>query len=314
MSALHINEAEVLTIAHGDYSAEIATFGGGIKALTYQGRALVETYGDKQFPPLAAGVILAPWPNRTEDGLFTVDGVEHQLAITEPERNHAIHGLVHESVWDVLTHEASHCILTTTIHPQQGWPWEITIQAHYQLDANGLSAQFTAHTDSSASTVPFGFGWHTYLSAQGADVDTTTLTVNVDKQQQLSADRLIPIGEPEQTPTARQLSEGLPMADVQLDDCFLSSSAHPMVTTLVNNTGTGVKMVCDETLKWHQIFTPDPATGTGYPGRGRTVAVEPMTCPPNALRTGTDIINLSPMEGEGLTLSVLIHAIGTTTS
>ena len=68
-----------VAISHGDYAAEIALFGGAVKALTYRGAPLVESYEGK--PPLMAGVVLAPWPNRTEDGWFEWQGTGHQLEI-----------------------------------------------------------------------------------------------------------------------------------------------------------------------------------------------------------------------------------------
>ena len=69
-----------VALAHGDYAAEIGLFGGALKALTYRGAPLVESYEGK--PPLMAGVVLAPWPNRTEDGWFEWQGTAHQLGIT----------------------------------------------------------------------------------------------------------------------------------------------------------------------------------------------------------------------------------------
>jgi len=38
-----------------------------------------------------------------------------------------------------------------------------------------------------------------------------------------------------------------------------------------------------------QVFTPPDLVG-----RGRAVAVEPMTCPPDALNTGDGLITLAP--------------------
>jgi aldose 1-epimerase len=40
------------------------------------------------------------------------------------------------------------------------------------------------------------------------------------------------------------------------------------------------------------VYTGD--TLTELPRRRHAVAVEPMTCPPNALRTGKDVIELQP--------------------
>jgi aldose 1-epimerase len=53
----------------------------------------------------------------------------------------------------------------------------------------------------------------------------------------------------------------------------------------------GVELWAEPAFGWVQVFTPDD-----HPGRGRAVAVEPMTCPPDALNSGTDLITLAPGE------------------
>lgn len=285
------NRAPVITISSGRYLAQIATYGGGIKSLTYDGRPLVETYPDDAFPPLNAGVVLAPWPNRTDAGAYDFQGQSYQLPITEPDRNNAIHGFVADIVWKVELIRPERVLLSTTIEPQQGWPWAIELAADYLLTDSGLRAQFTATTPHEA--VPFGFGWHTYLSAQGAEVDKTTLRVGVDKQWMLD-DRNLPTGELVQ-PT-NDVSGGLPMAGKLLDDCFLAERTP--VTTVLESQGVGVSMHCSEQFPWFQIFTPDPAWEMPYPGRGRSVAVEPMTTSPNGLNLGIDTIGAaSPWHG-----------------
>ena len=42
---------------------------------------------------------------------------------------------------------------------------------------------------------------------------------------------------------------------------------------------------------WLQVFTGD---ALGPDARRRAVAIEPMTCPPNAFVTGTDLITIAP--------------------
>ena len=56
----------------------------------------------------------------------------------------------------------------------------------------------------------------------------------------------------------------------------------------------GVEVWADPAFGWVQVFTPDD-----HPGRGRAVAVEPMTCPPDAFRSGRDFaawIGLTPKD------------------
>ena len=55
--------------------------------------------------------------------------------------------------------------------------------------------------------------------------------------------------------------------------------------------GTGVGMAWDRTCRWLQIHTADKQP----PAPNRLgLAVEPMTCPPDAFNSGVDLIRLEP--------------------
>ncbi|GGG77759.1 aldose epimerase [Corynebacterium pelargi] len=280
-------EPHVVHLKCGDMAAEINTLGAGLKSLTYNGDPLVETYTSPNEPPLAAGLWLAPWPNRTEDGTFEFEGQEHQLDITEPERNNAIHGFVHKQVWDVVQHYENVASLSCEIAPTQGWPWPITLSVNYQLSPFELTATVIAQTE--APEAPFALGWHTYLSAKGAETDRSTLRVNVEKQLPLDANRNLPCGDLQESDLAKKLRQGTSLQGVVMDDCFRVDRG--LVAELTSDDG-GVRMVCEDAFHWAQIFTPDESFGVTYPGRGRAVAVEPMTAPPNALKSATDLATL----------------------
>src|SRR5438034_6318 len=49
----------------------------------------------------------------------------------------------------------------------------------------------------------------------------------------------------------------------------------------------------DEAFGWWQVFTSDTQPA---PRQRRSVAVEPMTCPPDAFRSGRDVVSLEPGE------------------
>src|SRR5699024_10923439 len=89
----------VLRISFEDYAAEITTVGAHLRTLTHANRALIVPFGD-ELPWGAHGAVLAPWPNRIDDGIYTWEGQTHSLPITETERNTAIHGLVMNSLWE----------------------------------------------------------------------------------------------------------------------------------------------------------------------------------------------------------------------
>ena len=60
--------------------------------------------------------------------------------------------------------------------------------------------------------------------------------------------------------------------------------------TLAGPDGT-TELWADPVFGYVQVFTPPDLVG-----RGRAVAVEPMTCPPDALNSGTGLITLAPEE------------------
>jgi len=60
--------------------------------------------------------------------------------------------------------------------------------------------------------------------------------------------------------------------------------------------GTRVGLWAGEGYRWLQVFTGDPL---GPDRRRKAVAIEPMTCPPNAFVTADDLLVLEP--GEAVT-------------
>jgi aldose 1-epimerase len=53
----------------------------------------------------------------------------------------------------------------------------------------------------------------------------------------------------------------------------------------------GVSVWADDAFRWWQVFTGDTLSP---PRRRRSIAVEPMTCPPDAFRSGKDVVVLPP--------------------
>jgi aldose 1-epimerase len=55
---------------------------------------------------------------------------------------------------------------------------------------------------------------------------------------------------------------------------------------------TGAALWADPGFPYLMVYTGD--TLGEVPRRRRAIAIEPMSCPPNALRSGTDLITLEP--------------------
>src|ERR1700760_3085589 len=91
-------------IEAGGYQATVTELGAGLRSLKFGDTALVVGYDADELPPHSAGQLLTPWPNRVDGGHYTFDGEEHQLALSEPARGNAIHGLTRWAPWTRTAH------------------------------------------------------------------------------------------------------------------------------------------------------------------------------------------------------------------
>lgn len=282
------------TISHGGYSATVASIGASLRRLTWQGRDLVVPFEVDEVRPGYRGAVLAPWPNRVVDGRYTFDGVDYQLPLTEPSRSHALHGLVCWADWTLEARTVNEVTLRTTIVPSDGYPHRITVLAHYRLGDDGLTTTVTAD-NLGATTAPYGTGPHPYLVAGPGSVDDWTLQFPAAGYLTVTPDRLSPIATvPVETTPEFDFRTPRLIGDTFIDHAFTAitrdadGSASVLVTSPV---GTGVRMSFGPDLPWLQVHTADrPAPEPSRIG----LAVEPMTCPPDAFSTGEDLIRLAP--------------------
>lgn len=274
-------------IRSGDVAATVTEVGAGLRALTAGGRPLVETYDADVRPPRGAGAVLVPWPNRTAAGRWTWDGREQQLALTEPSTGNAIHGLLRHVLYRIGAQGPDHVELRAVVPVQPGWPVPLDTSVRFAVDEDGLTVTHTV-TNVGTAAVPFGIGAHPYLRAGNAETDDCTLALAATTH--LPLDGGLPAGPEEPIDTA--LREGLPLRGADLDDAF--GGAEPVdgrVRHRLSGPDGAVELWADPAFGWVQVFTPDD-----HPGRGRTVAVEPMTCPPDALNSGTGLLVVGPGE------------------
>ncbi|OLF09301.1 aldose epimerase [Actinophytocola xinjiangensis] len=279
-----------LEIGHGDARATVTTVGASLRAFEVAGQPYVETYGAQDSPPLGAGAVLVPWPNRVRGGTWPHAGVTQQLEVTEPARGNAIHGLTRREEWTVVEHTASALTLEVRVDGRQGWPFGFATGITYAVDQAGLTVTHTVH-NLSDDDMPFGVGAHPYPRPAGTDVDDCVLTLAASTVLPVDEETLVPVGKPTSVEgTDLDFRAGRPLRTADLDTAFggCLPGADGLVHHTVTHDGGGVEVWADPVFAWVQVFTP-----TGFPGSvGRAIAIEPMTCPPDALNSGTDLIVL----------------------
>lgn len=290
LKLLGMTSHAAVQISAGTYTATIDPHGAGLATLLYDGKPLVAGYTRTR--PMTAGALLAPWPNRTGDGIFSHHGSIHRLACNEADRNNALHGFAAEANWHVTEHSRSAVTLQWQGPARTEWAWPLHYSITWALADDGLSAELTV-TNTGTESSPFGLGWHPYLSALGAPLDECTLSMSAATNLPLDPDRLLPAGP--EIPATEIIDKQQHMAGIELDHCFRleapqTSSDHAAHRIELRNAdGHGAILWADEHFGWCQVYTsPESA-----PSIGRAVAVEPMTCPPNALRSGESLLQLA---------------------
>jgi aldose 1-epimerase len=279
-------------IGAGPWHATVTGLGAGLRSLARGDTPLITSYDADELPPHGSGQVLAPWPNRIDGGHYRFGGAEYQLALSEPARGNAIHGLTRWEAWAPASTGPEAVTLTSQAHGYQGYPFSVEVDVRYSLDAgDGLTVETTARNRGS-HPAPWGLGQHPYLTL-GADVDGWELTIPAQLWQPTD-DRGIPSGSPEDVAgTEYDFRKPRRVGATALDHAFtgLIRGEDDRAWVTARSDGTAIGLWADASYPWLQAFTGDALEPRR---RRKALAVEPMTCPPNAFVTGTNLLTLDP--------------------
>ncbi len=234
------------------------------------------------------GQVLIPWPNRIKDGSYEFDGQLHQLAINDVEEQDAIHGLVRWAAWHVGERESHRVLMQHRIHPQPGYPFSLEVGIEYSLSDRGLRVTTTA-VNVGSGPCPYGCGAHPYLRAGTQPVDSAMLRAP-GRTVLVSDERGIPVRSEAVEGTEFDFRRPRPIATTRLDNAFtdLERDGDGLARVSLNGPEGDLTLWVDEAYTYLMLFTGDPLPDVDR----RSLAIEPMTCPPNAFRTGEDLIRL----------------------
>jgi aldose 1-epimerase len=280
-------------IRAGDYRATVTELGAGLRQFTYRDQRVSSEYAPDELPPAAAGQLLAPWPNRIDGGRYQFAGLDCQLDLSEPAQGNAIHGLTRWAGWQAKRHDGSRVLLRHVLHGRSGYPFCLDLAAEYRLTADdGLQVTITAR-NAGTRTAPYGTGCHPYLTAGTPDINDCDLELPA-AQWLPPGPRGIPAAGPQNVAgTEYDFRTARPVGGVRLDHAFtsLARDADGRTWARLSAVGRRVSFWAGQGYQWLQVFTGDPLDP---PHRRRALAIEPMTCPPNAFVTGHDLISLEP--------------------
>lgn len=265
----------VTALAAGSWTATVAADGGGLASLRYEGHDVVVPQDGEGGHPTYRGAVLAPWPNRLEDGAYAFDGHAYQLPVNEPEGATALHGLVVDVPWRVVEAAADAVRLTVEAPRLAGYPFDVRLDVAYELAPSGLDVTLTAVNEGDGPA-PYGCGFHPYLTLD--EGDDTVVGIDAARYLESTPDRLLPLRVRDVAGSPYDFRTPRPLGATALDTPYAGLGER--VVRVGRTTVT-----LGEGVRWLQAYTPDDR---------RSLAVEPCTSPANSFRTGDDLVVLPP--------------------
>jgi aldose 1-epimerase len=272
----------------------IAEVGATLRAYRDASGDIISGFSLSDYAPSGAGQILAPWPNRIENGTYAFNGRTITAPIDDRGTNSSNHGLVRWRPWTLLTSAQNRVVLEITLLPTPAYPFALTLEVDYHLGRSGLTVTTTA-VNVGSDPCPFGLGFHPYFAAPVA-VDDLELVIPATSWFELD-ENLIPTG------TVRPVEETTvdfrtvtPIGSSVINTTFTDLARHADGRAVVQLhdrwRGRTTSVWMDEHFSCVQVYTGDSIAREDR--RRRAVAIEPMTCPPNAFNSGIDLAILDP--------------------
>lgn len=165
---------ELLTLDNGAISCQIITFGAALRALCVPDRdgkkvdVLLgyDTLEEYQRHDAYLGAVVGRYANRIAKGRFILHDQTYTLAVNNGP-NHLHGGIVGFShkVWTVEELTDTRAVLTLdSPDGEEGYPGHLCVKVTYNLEANGLSIRYQAHSD---KDTPCNLTNHAYFNLNG---------------------------------------------------------------------------------------------------------------------------------------------------
>jgi len=266
-------------IVAGSRRAVVTEVGATLRSYTVDGRDVVRGFAADEVIHGGRGQQLLPWPNRIRDGRYTFSGTAQQLSLSEPDRHNAIHGLVRHVPWQLVSHTADRVEQRVRVYPQSGWPGTIEATVVHSVGDDGVVTTVTV-TNIGAGPVPYGYAAHPYLTVGEDTVDDVVISVPAERYLAVD-DRLLPVDLILVEGRDEDLRVPAPLGDRRFDTALTGLTRGPdgRWRARLERGDRWTELWAGEGLDWIQVFT-------GNDRRDLSIAVEPMTCGPNAFNPG----------------------------
>jgi aldose 1-epimerase len=226
--------------------------------------------------------------------------------VTEPRTGCAIHGLTHNLPWRLVVGSESSVTLALNLEPEHGYPFRLELGATYALGDDGLTVTVTA-TNRGDGACPYGAGAHPYVRlADGGLIDNALLCIPASATLDAD-DRGIPTGtELPVTGTGFDFRSARSIGSQVFDTAFTGLIADADGITRISlaepDARHGVVVWMDASHRYAMLYSGDTLGDVARRRHG--LAIEPMTCAPDAFNSGAGLVVLQPGEAHTSTWGI----------
>ena len=289
MSALISRQILQLASADGLWRAQISPVGASLVSLWHGDIEVVTSPYNEPLRALA-GSVMAPWPNRLEDGAWQLGDREFTAAINDAEGHNANHGLAFDKEFALASQTDSRLRLELNLFDEQAYPFSVLLSVTYLLQNTGLQVELEAKNLSNED-VPVAFGMHPYFVL---DQDST---LSVDAKTWITKNaRNLPVSAStfENSPLAN--NAGQDICNLELDECFtdLRFDSNDVCVTTVTRPSLGIAVEVEQSRELSHLMLYR-LQESSQPNRS-LLAIEPQSAPANAFRNLESVASLAPAE------------------
>ncbi len=200
--------------------------------------------------------------------------------------------------WTLVDAATDATTLALDLRPSAGYPFSLSFSVTYTLTSEGLSVQTTAR-NTGDGPCPYGAGAHPYVRVDDSQpIDDAMLRIPADATLEADA-RGIPTGvvcpvdgTDFDFRTPRRI--GASVLDTAFTALSPDSDGITRISLAAASGNRAVTVWMDATHPFAMIYSGD--TLTDVPRRRHGLAIEPMTCAPDAFNSGLGLITLQPGE------------------
>ena len=224
--------------------------------------------------------LLFPFPGRIKNGKYDYNQQSFQLEQNEKNRSNAIHGLVYDKHFEVESTETSEVDATVVLSYDSkgtlvGFPFNFQLIITYLITNGSVELSATVKNKDEVS-FPFGLGWHPYFKSE--HLQNSSLSFSSDEQLVCNENQI------PKSAKKNNLQQTFKLKNKFFDDSFILLEKEVKFKSENYSLNMNFSENSDAFL---QIYTPEDR---------KSIAIEPMSCSPNAFNSGNGLKILQPDE------------------